>query len=217
MTEWERTFELAVPVTRAWHEFVESDEVQAWNNPFRGDPYFSGGSVEVVVTGKEAEHHLRWEEHEGEDRVEMTVTFTEAASGTRLTVTRSGFGRGDEWLSRHDARWLGWVEAIHDFGVYLRTGTALHRHFNWRSTTGMEVVERTGGLEVAALTPDGWAAEAGLRRGDLIVRVAGAPVFELGDLWLLHSVLRGGADVSVDYVRDAELRAGTAQIGHGFV
>jgi len=212
--EWERTFDVAAEPKRAWQEFAESNEPQAWNNAFRGDPYFSNGAVRVEIQERDPERLLRWEESEGDDRVEMTVTFTETETGTRITIVRSGFGEGEDWAARHSARLLGWTEAMHDFAVYLATGIALDRlHFlHWRVSSQMAVVDVAGGLRVVWAAPGGWAATAGLEPGDLLVRIAGAPVFDRSDLWLLQVILEPGTNVSVEYVRAQALHQAVAPI-----
>ena len=84
---WEKTFELVVPdpVVSVRKAFLETDDPQAWNRVFTGDPYFSGGAVRVAT--HETESDLAWEEIEGEDHIEMTVTFRETATGTTMACT----------------------------------------------------------------------------------------------------------------------------------
>ena len=110
-------------------------------------------------TGQDAERLIRWEEREGGDVVEMAVAFADSESGaatgrprTRLARTTAG--------QPPPARWLGWVEAVLDLAVTCAPGVTPRRRFNWRSTTSMEVVERTGGLEVMDSRRRGWAARS---------------------------------------------------------
>ncbi len=117
--EWQRTFEYAAPVDEVWQAFYETDEPQVWNNPIKGDAYLARGSVEVEISELEPGRLVRWSETEGDDRIEMTVSLEAIETGTRLTLTRSGFGSGDAWVDLATARLLGWEDALHDLGVFL--------------------------------------------------------------------------------------------------
>lgn len=211
---WERTFQVAAEPARVWKEFTASEEPQSWNNVLRGDPYYSRGAVRVEMRDEQPEKLLRWDEIEGSDVVEMTVTFTEVETGTRITITRAGFGEGDAWEARHASRLLGWVQAMHDFAVYLQTGVAPGRmHFlHWACDPGMTIGEVSGGLRIVNVTSGGWAATAGLQPGDLVIGMADTAVFDRSDLWLLQTLLEPGGDVAVEYVRDGAIRRATARL-----
>jgi hypothetical protein len=47
-----------------------------------------------------------------------------------------------------------------------------------------------------------------MRPGDLVIRVAGVPVFRRSDQWMIQRMFKPGDDVSIDYVRDGELLSG---------
>ena len=74
----------------------------------------------------------------------------------------------------------------------------------------MTLHEVAGGLRVLAVRPNEFAAKAGVEVGDLIVRVAGAPVFEQSDIWLIQALFEPGAELSVDYVRGGDVLSGSA-------
>lgn len=211
---WERTFHVAAEPARVWKEFTASEEPQAWNNVLRGDPYYSGGAVRIEVRDERPEKLLRWDEIEGSDVVEMTIAFTEVETGTRITITRAGFGEGDAWAARHASRLLGWVQAMHDFAVYLHTGVAPGRMhvLHWKSDPGMAISEVSGGLRIVSVTSAGWAAAAGLRPGDLVIGMADTAVFDRSDLWLLQTLLEPGGDVTVEYVRGGAIHRATARL-----
>ena len=67
-----------------------------------------------------------------------------------------------------------------------------------------------GGLVLAGVTPEGGAEEAGLRAGDRIVRVNGAPMNDDGRSKPLHlmaeamSSVKAGDTVAVEFVRDGQ-------------
>jgi hypothetical protein len=209
--QWERTFDLSVPVPEAWRRFHETDEPMPWNRVLSGDPYYSGGAVRVEGIEVDPEREVRWEEVEGDDRIEMTAAFTETATGTRITITRCGFGDGEAWAARSAARLLGWVHAINALAVHLETGAlppAIYRSARWLS--GADVLEETGGLRVVGVEEAGWAARAGLSPGDLLVAVGPVTVASISDLWVLHATLDPHAPVAARFVHDGRLLESSA-------
>jgi len=71
----------------------------------------------------------------------------------------------------------------------------------------------TDGLRLASVVPGTAAAQAGLREGDVIVRIAGALIAGLEDVRALLRDRRPGDSVSVLYLRDGEAHAATATLG----
>jgi len=69
------------------------------------------------------------------------------------------------------------------------------------------------GLRVASVVPGTAAAQAGLREGDVIVRIAGTLIAGLEDVRTLLRDRRPGDTVSVLYLRDGEAHATTATLG----
>lgn len=197
--KWERTFEFSAPVDRVWAAFTDPDA------PFRVmDPenaYQSRGAIKVDFTQIDSNQQLAWTETEGEYTWEMSVTFTEVETKTRITIVRSGFG-DDDWSERGLGRLLGWEDVLADLEVFFRTGERLNRLYARRwGRLGLHVVEGDGGLRVMSAAPGSPSGNAGLEVGDVIVRIAGAPTVHMSDLWLLESALEEGADVDVEFVR----------------
>jgi len=71
-------------------------------------------------------------------------------------------------------------------------------------------LERSGGALIAQVQPDSPAAKAGLRPGDVVVAVDGAPV--ASGLRNTVGLLRVGSEVKLDILRDGEKRTVTARI-----
>lgn len=96
-----------------------------------------------------------------------------------------------------------------DLELYFRTGKMVNRLHNRRwGRLGIHVSGKGYGLEVVKVDEGTPAEHAGVQKGDVVVRIAGAPVFELADMWLLESALPGG-DVGIEYFREKELLTGT--------
>lgn len=211
--KWERSFEFSVPLSRVWEAFHELGEPAVWNvwdADLHDNAY--GGGLQIEVNEVEREGHITWQETFGDDRIEMTATFTETETSTRITLTRAGFGEGDGWIAMNEGRFLGWAQAMNDFGLYLETGVVMGRMHEMRSGIGMFVTDASGSLRVLGVAPGGFAATAGLEAGDIVIRMAGAPVFGQSDLWHLQRLLAPGTEVSVDYYRDGAPRSGRAAL-----
>jgi len=85
--------------------------------------------------------------------------------------------------------------------------------------TPKELLDQVGknlpkeGALVAAITPGGPAAAAGLKPGDVITKVAGHPVKNAGDVVASISDQHIGGDVGVEYVRDGANRSAQMKVG----
>src|ERR1700730_12528731 len=99
----ERTFVVAVPLARAWQAQTDPAELANWffrptgedDTPEGFDLY--GTEVKIDVLDGEPLRWFRYSATGGpvpalDGYAETTVTFEEHESGTRITITRSGFG-----------------------------------------------------------------------------------------------------------------------------
>jgi uncharacterized protein YndB with AHSA1/START domain len=208
----EKTFSVAVPLARAWAAFADSHERAQWEaEEYAIDPRPGGhirwtlpgmeatGQVEEVVPRKLLRHREGTGPHVSS---EITVTFEEEGNGTRITITHAGFG-DDEWQEWIEGTSLGWDLAIADLVVYLQTGVAARRFNTGMRSPGMRMRDTSGGVEVQEVWEAGLAADAGLQRGDLLLRVADTPVFSLAELWVLLRQFPAGEQLTVEYIRDS--------------
>jgi S1-C subfamily serine protease len=69
--------------------------------------------------------------------------------------------------------------------------------------------ELSDGVRLGAVVPDGAAARAGMREGDIIVRLGDVPVQSFDELRTALQVRRPGDSVRIVYLRDGD--DGTAQ------
>jgi len=74
-------------------------------------------------------------------------------------------------------------------------------------------LESHEGALVASVAPDGPAAEAGIERGDVIVRYAGQPIATVHDLPRAVSNTEVGSKVDVEVVRDGDHKTFSVKIG----
>jgi uncharacterized protein YndB with AHSA1/START domain len=215
---WERTFEVAAPVERVWRAFTDPDELEVlFDRPDDApevDTYDGREGMQVleVVDGK----LLRWTQQRADlpERAEFTVVFESTDHGSRIHVTRSGFGEGSDADIFNEANALGWLHGLMDLIAYIETGQVVRRHYDGcvPSSTGMVYRETDAGLRVEHVEPGTFAADAGLRPGDLLVRLGGTAVFTRSDVWAINGLVPPGTDVEVDFIRDGERRSATARL-----
>jgi uncharacterized protein YndB with AHSA1/START domain len=227
MAEFRKTFSVAVPVDRAWSAFTEPAELAAWYGadveafePWPGGraAYRMGearveGAVEEVEVGR----RLRWTEGPGllPAATEITVVFEATETGTRITLTHAGFGDGEDWLGDLDGHAHGWTHELADLALYLETGIVARRAFAWRARLGVVPLDSAAGVRMGRVIDGGAADRAGIRDGDLLLRLAGAPVFDISDLWMFLAAHQPGESVDVEYVREGRVAFATAVLGGG--
>ena len=227
----ERTFVVRVPVERAWKAFTRPEEREAWMSPPGHDPVGSpearwpgDGLRKMDVRPGTVERHrlLSWSQTtratpESEPVwIDMSVTFEEVESGTRITMTQSGFGTGPEWTAHNEATSLGTDEAIRDLILYLETGVKAIRHHSFKSSVGARFTQAPAGVRVSEVEPGGFAASAGMLAGDILVRLAGGPVFTAAEVGFVERAFDADTQLEIEYVRGGELKRGRASLSRSF-
>lgn len=222
---YERTFELAVPVERAWRAFTDAGELASWYAAdvpvFEAKPggalKWAGSGLEVEGTVEEVEpnHRIRWTEGPGvlPGTTEVTVTFEEAGTGTRVTITQAGFGEGTQWEGHLESHALGWAQNMQDLAMFLETGVAPKRFMTWRSDLGFGVDETPAGARVRVVEAGGFAEQVGMAPGDYVLEVAGIPVFGRAELWAVGRSRDSGERIGARFVHDGEVRTGAGTLG----
>jgi uncharacterized protein YndB with AHSA1/START domain len=211
-TEWHRKFEISVPVERVWSAVTNPDELGVLmsppENPVTVQPQSTALSRINVLQATENEL-LRWsmENEEKEVVAEFTMVFESTETGSRISVTRFGFGEDEESDIFSEAHTLSWSQAMRDLVLYLETGHIARRHYNgcFRSAMGVMYKETDFGPEVRGVDPGSFGEQAGLERGDRIVRLADNAVFNRADIWQQIGMREPGSEITVEFIRDREL------------
>jgi len=220
--EMRKSFELSVPVDRAWRAFTEADELSEWAaadayKEFDARPggryvmsYAGMPDMEGQVLEAEPNEKLVYTEPAGilPGETVVTVTFEAIDTGTRVTITQSGFGDGEEWLGQLESYGIGWRESVQDLELYLQTGVRGNRFFTWQSTFGALVRDTLAGAEVLRVLPETFAEQAGLQPGDLLLKAGNASIFAERDISLLTREHPAGTSMEITYVRGREIRTG---------
>jgi uncharacterized protein YndB with AHSA1/START domain len=212
---WTKTFEVSVPIERLWKAFTEEGEQRRRQpeNASRKDP---NGSSKVHVLEIEPLKLLRWTQDQGTmpERAEFTVVFESTDGGSRFTVTRCGFGEGEDADVFGESNARGWEHGFMDLVLSLETGVPVRRHYYGvsKSATGAMLAQREWGLEVLKVSPKSFAAEVGLQHGDRLVRMGGAAVYSRANVWMLMEEHAPGTWLDVEYVRGRELCRGRGRL-----
>ena len=219
--EIRKTFVVAVPQERAWAAFADPDQRRCWDAPiYELDPRPGGKvrweippwpAVDGEVVEVDAPNVLRTTEDAGmlAATTDITVTFETVDGGTRISITHAGFGDGPEWGDAFDSHSLGWSAAIADLVLFLMDGVVAKRFITpWRTTLGLAVDERPEGLRVLGVQAGGYAEEAGLREGDVVLRIGGVPLYFRSDLWCVQYAHTAGTPLAAEFARGGEVLSG---------
>jgi uncharacterized protein YndB with AHSA1/START domain len=213
---WQRTFEVSAPVERVWRAFTDPEERAKLVTPTKSAPPDPNASLAPEVLEVQPLKLLRWAQHGGSlpERAEFTVVLESKDGGSRFTVTRIGFGESEDADVFSEANALGWECGFMDLVLYLETAQIVQRHYfgSIESVTGMAYRERDWGLEVLRVGPGTFAAEVGLARGDRLVRIGAAPVYERSDLLVLLAEHSPGTLLEVEFIRGRERRRGAGRL-----
>lgn len=225
---FERTFTVSVPVERAWKAMTDPEELNKWYFPFR---VTEDGSMETEIVGEKRTSevvevvpgrmfHTRTTltGREGFGVVpgtrEMTAVFEAIDTGTRITITQSGFGEGADWDRDMAGAQRGLNETIADLILYLETGVAFPRHLHGeKSFHGIAAKETPAGLQVAAVQSGTFAGRLRLEPGDLLVELGGAAIYGFAELSFFIKEHGLGEQATAAWVRDGKLMRGSAELG----
>jgi uncharacterized protein YndB with AHSA1/START domain len=227
---FERTFVIAVPVERAWQLFTDPREREQWMVPQGRDPLehpdqplIEGFRKDEFRIGDIQEHkRLTWQQSldpNGDDMrwVDTTVVFEASDKGTRITISRSGFGDSEAWRMFAQSTTLGWDESIADLIAYVETGIAARRHFSSearrpKGSLGAQMLETGAGVRIVFPVPGGYAERAGMQQGDLLLRLGDVHILRRSDVWAAERAYGPGHELRAEYVRDGRLLSGIAPL-----
>ena len=160
--KWEKTFEITVPVARVWEAFTNPEELAVLLGPPPGEVQRHEPGEGMEILEAVPLEKLRWRQSRADlpEACEFTVGFESRETGSAITVTRLGFGEGEEADIFSTSNGLGWEHGFRDMVLYLETGVSVKRHWDGcsLSSLGIAYIEKDGGLEVCRIgsTGVGW-------------------------------------------------------------
>ncbi|ONI86474.1 hypothetical protein ALI144C_11225 [Actinosynnema sp. ALI-1.44] len=216
--KFRKTFSLSVPVERAWQAFTDPKDLEVWQTgTVEQADVRPGGRIawtadeygQLVWDIVEVDPPNTFVYKEGATFLpaesEVTVTFEHEDTGTRVTVTQAGFGDDEDWETHLENVGLGWVQTLAALDLYLRTGVRYDRFFTFQSGLGMMTDDVLAGSLVRSVVDGAFAAKAGIRPGDVILKLGTAPVFSRTDLWMYTREHAIGEEIDVAFARDGEV------------
>jgi len=210
---FEVSFVVALPRDDAWERLVSAaPHPRAITKAEDGQWWMPGFEDAVDPVDVEPGRRLRGRKANFPcEGTEIVVVFEDAETGTRITIVQTGFGddfsEQKAWLS------TGWGPIAADLVVFFETGVSLGRHLQWWSGIGCEVAETPAGLVVGNVHATGLAADVGMRPGDLIVDVCGAPVTTISGLSILmRGPLRRDEPATISYLRCGQVITATGTV-----
>jgi hypothetical protein len=198
---FEATFVVSLPRDQAWARLRDAaPALDGLPEPREGQWWIPG--VEGAADELEVDEGTRLRARKATmpcKGTEIVVTLEDADTGTRITFVQSGFGDGFA-----EARpWLeaGWWAIRADLFLYFERGVSAGRHLRPWGSVGGEVRETPAGLVVDGVEHDGFLDRAGVRAGDLLLTLGGAPVVNVRELASVVRSHRTGDSMKVRVVR----------------
>jgi len=203
---FEAEFFIDQPVDAVWDSFEKQNETQpVWLTAW---PRLDGDST-GEVTEVDKPHRIRAYKHSEPCKgTEIAITLESADNGTRVMVVQSGF---PAWVKAAlESFTIGGNQIIADLVLFLERGVEISRHSMPWAFAGMTTEEVATGLQISSTMPGTFAEKAGLQSGDLLLTVAGAPVFTQQGLQAMMRVFKTGDQLEAVWVRDRDLQRGSA-------
>lgn len=191
----------------------------AWTDPQPGGEFqvrwrngwWARGVYEMVERPRRVAFTWHGKDEPGETDVVVEMTATE--EGTSVKLTHSGFGDNALWDKAVFEAESSWLPALENLDSVLTTGVDL-REAN-RPVLGVlpvpmtperaanENIATSRGVYLTTVLPDGGAAAAGLKSGDVITHIGGMAVTDAASLTTTLGAYREGDRIQVGYVRGA--------------
>ena len=215
--KWQRTFEIAAPIERVWQAFTDPDELRKIYSPRPGleaAPEEPARGVRVLEIKPLEKLRFAQDRDDLPEKSEFEVIFESAENGSRIHVTRCGFGEGELADIFSESNALGWEHGFMDLVLYLETSQLVKRHYYGAgpSRMGMAYADTDSGLVVRQVLDGSFATDAGLLPGDKLVRIGGAAVYQRSDVWMINALFNPGTELEVEFIRDSELRVGSGKL-----
>jgi uncharacterized protein YndB with AHSA1/START domain len=179
----------------------------AWNNG-----YYASGEFADVRPGERLA--FTWQGRNEPHQSQVQVRLTAQDGSTQVDLEHSGIGMGAEWEQAIREIEYGWRTGLENLASVLETGEDLR--FTLRPMLGIMVgsynqeqasklgIPVSEGIRLDDAIEGMGAKAAGLRKDDVIVKMAGSPVTNYPSLTAALQKHRAGDQVEVEFYRGSE-------------
>ena len=219
--------EVSAPPAEIYRMLTNSTHLREWladwalAKPHEDGPVYFEWNDGNAATGRftrlepDKQVAFTWRETDEPDHTHVEVELTATASGTEVTVRHSGFAKGKASKRARKALAQAWTSALENLASVMATGEDLR--FTRRPMLGIQVDEEIGphqaaerklpvshGIAVSAVVAGMGAEAAGLKAGDVLVRLGDADVMDWGTLGAALQPHRAGDTVEIQFYRDRQ-------------
>jgi hypothetical protein len=139
---------------------------------------------------------------------EIVVQLEQAETGTRVTVVQSGFGPFLDFAGRDTVFGHGY-QIVRDFQLFIERGLVVPGTV-WGANLGARTDQAPVGLEVVRVDAGGFAEEAGMQVGDLLLTLRGIRLHDIEQLATVLALTDVGSAAEVSFARGREMIFGKA-------
>ena len=133
----------------------------------------------------------------------IAVTFEHIGTGTRIRVVQSGFDEAFVELAG-DSFWIHAEHIFADLCLFFETGVIARRAWLPWAPLGIGVAVKPFGLRVTKVHGATWAERLGLRDDDVLLTIAGAPLYTAHELAVIERIVQPGDDIAATWARGGE-------------
>jgi uncharacterized protein YndB with AHSA1/START domain len=153
-----------------------------------------------------------WESKSEPGETNVKVTLKPVEGGTKVTVIHSGFGTGKKWAGRAQESQEGWTKGLENLKSTLETGVDLRQMDQPRLGLAWETAPGNAGAVVTGVITGGPCEQAGLQKGDVIVRAGRRKIRGEQDLMSAYFTWRAGQRVPFALIRAGKRRTITVEL-----
>jgi len=143
----------------------------------------------------------------------VRITLKPVEGGTRVTLTHSGFGAGKKWAGRAEESEREWSGGLDNLKSVLETGLDLRQLNQPRLGLGWETALGGSGALVTTVISGGPCEQAGLQKGDVIVRAGRQKIRGEQDLMKAYLTWKAGQRVPFAVIRAGKRKTITVELG----
>jgi hypothetical protein len=141
----------------------------------------------------------------------IAITFEHQGTGARIRVVQSGFDAAFVEAAG-DSFWIHSEHIFSDLHLFFETGVIAPRAWRPWTPLGVGVTVEPYGLRVTKVGHGTWAERIGLRADDVLLTVAGAPLYTASELGVIERIVHVGDAVSATWIREDAHREETATV-----